>query len=170
MPKLVGILSIIAGLVMVAAGIGTWVMVGSQLADENITVPDDARWFAGEQVRGPLTAFSQADIINQHALAGSDGKTYSELGTLVREAETEEEAAEYQAQRDTMQNASFLRASLFTSVVSFGVAALVIGLGIMFTLLGAALLSLASRLRDVRRDDVRSADVRRDDSGATAVA
>ena len=32
--------------------------------------------------------------------------------------------------------ASFLRASLFTSVVAFGVAALVVGLGIVFILLG----------------------------------
>ena len=141
---------------MVVAGIATWTMVSSQLADENITVPSDARWFAGEKVRDPFTAYSQADIINTHALAGSEGKTYSELGTLVREAETDEEREMYREQRNTLMNASFLRASLFTSVVSFGVAALVIGLGIMLALIGAALLSLAKRhdvARTVRRDD-----------------
>jgi len=35
-------------------------------------------------------------------------------------------------------NGSFLRASLFTSVVAFGVAALVMGLGLLFVLLGFA--------------------------------
>src|SRR5699024_7863557 len=66
--KGVGIASFVVGLVLLLAGIGTWTMVSSQLADEEITVAEDARWFAGEQVRGPLTAYSQADIINTHAL------------------------------------------------------------------------------------------------------
>ncbi len=39
-------------------------------------------------------------------------------------------------------NASFLRASLFTSVVSYGVAALVIGLGVLSLIIGWALMSL----------------------------
>ena len=36
-------------------------------------------------------------------------------------------------------NGSFLRASLFTSVVSFGIAAMAMGLGIVFVLVGVAL-------------------------------
>jgi len=39
---------------------------------------------------------------------------------------------------------SFLRASLFTSVVAYGVAALVIGLGVLFGLFGHALRSLST--------------------------
>jgi hypothetical protein len=42
--------------------------------------------------------------------------------------------------------ASFLRASLFTSVVSFGVAAMAAGLGLVFILIGWALLSIARSL------------------------
>ncbi|CAB4752171.1 unannotated protein [freshwater metagenome] len=42
---------------------------------------------------------------------------------------------------------SFLRASLFTSVVAFGVSALVVGLGALFILVGFALRSL------IRRED-----------------
>lgn len=42
-----------------------------------------------------------------------------------------------------MMTASFLRASLFTSVVAFGVAALVVGLGILFVLFGWGLHRLA---------------------------
>ena len=38
--------------------------------------------------------------------------------------------------------ASFLRASLFTSVVAFGVAALAMGLGVLFIIVGVALLAL----------------------------
>lgn len=149
--KLVGIVSIIAGIVLAIAGIGTYAMVSAQLADENITVPGDSAMFAGAQVKGPLTAFAQADTINKHALAGSDGKTYAELGALATQAAEEgndELAQEYRDQRVTLMNASFLRASLFTSVVAFGVAALVIGLGVMFALIGWALLAVSKRDAD----------------------
>jgi len=146
--KIVGILSIIAGFVLVVAGIGTYVMVSAQLSDENITVPGDAAFLAGDKVDGPFSAFSQADIINKHALAASEGKTYAELGAMAteaREAGDEELAQQYTEQRATVMNASFLRASLFTSVVAFGVAALVIGLGVMFALIGWALTNVAKR-------------------------
>ena len=44
--------------------------------------------------------------------------------------------------RDTVMNASFLRASLFTSVVAFGICVLVIGLGIVLGVIGRALRKL----------------------------
>ena len=50
----------------------------------------------------------------------------------------------------SVQDASFLRASLFTSVVAFGVAVLVAGLGLLFVLVGLALLGILQRLPDVR--------------------
>lgn len=144
--KIVGIVSIVAGIVMIVAGAITWGTVSSQLKSEAITVPSDSTFmggaFADQQVSGPLTAFAQADIINHHALAAADGKTYSELGALAREAEAagdQEQADAYTAQRTTAMTASFLRASLFTSVVAYGVAALVIGLGLLFGLIGWAL-------------------------------
>lgn len=143
--KLVGVLSLIAGIIMIVAGGVTWGMVSSQLSAENITVPGDSTIAPGKPVRGPITAYAQADIINHHALAGSDGKTYAELGALARQAADEgdeELAAQLTEQRASVMNASFLRASLFTSVVAFGVAALVIGLGLMFILIGWALTSL----------------------------
>lgn len=145
--KIVGVLAIIAGFVMAIAGIATYVTVSQQLASENITVPGDAAFLAGDKVDGPFSAFAQADIINKHALAASEGKTYAELGSLAtqaREAGDEELAQQYTEQRATVMNASFLRASLFTSVVAFGVAALVIGLGVLFGLVGWALTSVAA--------------------------
>ena len=142
--KGVGIASFVVGLVLLIAGVGTWAMVSSQLADEQITVAEDARWFAGDQVRGPLTAYSQADIINTHALHATEGRTYAELGAAMSEVDPEsEEYAELQAQRTTVMNASFLRASLFTSVLAFGVSAMVMGLGVILSLTGLAIRKLA---------------------------
>ncbi|MEO7588513.1 MAG: aromatic ring-opening dioxygenase LigA [Arachnia sp.] len=157
--KIVGLIALIAGIIMIVAGGITYGAVSSQLAAENIVVPDDAAFLAGDKVDGPFSAYAQADIINHHALKASEGKTYAELGTLAGEAKAagnEELATKYSEARGTVMTASFLRASLFTSVLAFGVAALVIGLGVMFGLIGWALMSIRpATLRDeVVREDV----------------
>ncbi|GAA1932454.1 hypothetical protein GCM10009775_25620 [Microbacterium aoyamense] len=136
--KVVGILGILAGIVLIVGGIVVWIMVSSQLRAENITIPDDAMAFQGQIVQGPFTAYVQADIIQHHALALSDGKTYAELPM--------EDPV-----RATLMNASFLRASLFTSVVSFGVAFFAMGMGILSILFGWALHRLASAPVVVKR-------------------
>ncbi len=160
--KIVGVISLIAGILLIVAGAVTYTMVSQQLADENIIVPDDAAFLAGDKVDGPFSAYSQADIINVHALEASGGNTYAELGDMARQAEAEgdtELAEQYSEQRGTVMNASFLRASLFTSVLAFGVSAMVIGLGVMFGLIGWALMSIKPAVARVVRDDVRD-DVR----------
>lgn len=128
--KIVGLLVLIAGVIMIIGGGLTWVTVSSQLKAENIVVAEDASMFAGNTVSGPLTAYAQAEIINKHALEATGGKTYAQLD---REDPL----------RQTAMTASFLRASLFTSVVAYGVAAMAIGLGIVNILLGWALGRLA---------------------------
>lgn len=141
----VGITALVFGLLFILAGGATWAVVTSQLKEQQITIPDDATFLnlGGKQVTGPLTAYAQADIIDVHALAGTGGKTYAELGAMVNAAETEEEKAELQAQRTSVMNASFLRASLFTSIVAYGVSALVVGLGFVLVLTGLAIRRLA---------------------------
>ena len=134
MPKLVGIFAIVAGVVMIIAGVYSYFLVQRELADEKITVSEDAEAFAGEPVEGPFTAYSEAMTIKTHALEASDGLTYAQL-------------EQDDPRRATVQSASFLRASLFTSVVAFGVAVLVAGLGVLAILLGLALLALDRRTR-----------------------
>ena len=119
-----------AGVILGLSGAGTWAMVQTSLAAESITVAEDAARFAGEKVDGPLTAYYQADIIEKHALKASGGKTYAELD---REDPV----------RATVMNGSFLRASLFTSVIALGVAAFAAGMGVLFILTGWALRTLA---------------------------
>ena len=100
----------------------------------------------GAKVQDPISAYAQAEIINHHALTASGGKTYAELGTMITEAKNagdNAKADELTVTRNTLMNASFLRASLFTSVLAYGVSLLVIGLGVMFLFLGWAFGSLA---------------------------
>ena len=127
--RVIGILLAVLGVVFLAAGIVTYAVVSSTLADQKITVSDDADWLAGKQVKGPFTAYAQADVINEHALEIGGGKTYAEL-------------PQDDPNRETVMTASFLQASLFTSVVAFGVAAFVSVMGVVLVLLGWALVRL----------------------------
>jgi hypothetical protein len=120
----------VIGVVMVVAGAATWYMVTDQLSAENITVSDDADMFAGDKVDGPFSAYAQAEVINKHALEATGGKTYAELD--------QEDPV-----REVAMSASFLRASLFTSVVAYGVAAMAMGLGVTLFLIALALLSIS---------------------------
>ncbi|HSO65309.1 MAG TPA: aromatic ring-opening dioxygenase LigA [Ornithinibacter sp.] len=124
--KITGIVIAVIGAIMFIGGASTWILVQTSLADERITVAEDADWFAGQEVNGPFTAYSEAMIIEKHALEGSGGKTYAEL-------DREDPA------RASVMNGSFLRASLFTSVLAFGVSAMAMGLGIVQVLGGLAL-------------------------------
>ena len=125
-----------SGLILLAAGAFTWFVVRDQLSDEKITVSEDADHFAGEEVDGPLTAYAEADVINEHALEETDGFTYAQL-------ERDD------PRRETAVTASFLRASLFTSVVAFGVAAFAAGMGLLMLLIGWALLRVERALRTI---------------------
>ncbi|GEP67642.1 hypothetical protein CSO01_03570 [Cellulomonas soli] len=154
--KLFGLLTIIAGVIFVVAGGVTWGAVASNLKAEQIYVSDDADAFAGQLVDTPWEAFSQAAIINHHAMTATGDRTYAELGAeistlkdqLTADGASDDEIAENSdvveltGLRTTVMTASFLRASLFTSVVAFGVAFLVVGLGVVFLIVGWALRSL----------------------------
>ena len=138
------VLVIVAGVIFIAAGVGSWFAVKAQLSAENITVADDAGRFAGEPVDGPLTAYEQANVINKHALAATDGKTYAEL-------------AQDDPARQTAMTASFLRASLFTSVLAFGVSALAVGLGVVLIIIGVALGLVAEDPDEADQDTTQAA-------------
>jgi hypothetical protein len=131
-PKIVAIISIVVGGFLMVAGAVTYALVHRELSDQHITVSEDAKHNAGKDVAGPFTAYSQAMAIKSHAEKIGGGKTYAEL-------------PQDDPNRQSVMTASFLQASLFTSVVAFGVAALVVGLGIMFILMGLAFLGLVKR-------------------------
>jgi hypothetical protein len=100
-------------------------IVQDQLAAEHITVASDASWLAGNAVNGPFSAYAEAQVIQHHALDATGGKTYAQL-------DPEDPL------RQTAMTASFLRGSLFTSVVAFGVAAFAMAMGVVLFLLGLA--------------------------------
>ena len=133
--KLASIASIALGVLLVLGGLGTWVMVSSTLAEQRITTPDDA-CLPESEVRGPFTAYCQATVIQEHALESTEGQTFAELD---REDPL----------RETAMNASFLQASLFTSILAFGVAAMAIGMGVLFILIGLGIRDVKQRVDEL---------------------
>lgn len=123
--KLIGLIVMVLGAIFIVAGGVSFNMVHNKLVAEQITVSADSPKYAGQAVAGPLTAFQEASMIQTHALKATGGKTYAQLG-------------KDDPLRVVAMNGSFLRASLFTSVVSFGVSALAAGVGVVFVLLGLA--------------------------------
>ena len=126
MRTIAAITAIVVGVIMAVAGVVTWVVVSTTLADQKITVADDASCAAGDGVNGPISAYCQADIIDHHTQEITGGLTYAELD-------------QEDPNRAVAMDSAFLQASLFTSVVAFGVAAMAFVLGIVLALIGFAL-------------------------------
>jgi energy-converting hydrogenase Eha subunit A len=126
------IASVVLGVLLIAGGLTTWIVVSSTLGDQQITVADDASCLAGNDVNGPFSAYCEAQIIEHHALSATNGLTYAQL-------ERDDPL------RATAMNASFLRASLFTSVVAFGVAGMAMLMGVVFILLGLGIRDVSER-------------------------
>lgn len=122
----IGSLTVLIGLLLLVVGASTVVVVRSQLAAEGITLHEDAPILAGTVVDNPLSAYLQAEVIEGHAAGIADGATFAELD---RE----------DPRRAALAEASFVRASLMTSVIAFGLAAFSAGLGLALTLVGWAL-------------------------------
>ena len=127
--------AVVVGVVMAIAGVVTWVVVSTTLDDQRITVSDNASCAAGDRVNGPVSAYCQADVIDQHTQAITGGKTYAEL-------------PQDDPNRATAMDSAFLQASLFTSVVAFGVAGMAFVLGVVLALVGLALRAPARPPRD----------------------
>jgi hypothetical protein len=79
----------------------------------------------------------QAMVIDKHALEATGGLRYAELGQDGPKRQT------------AMTAASFLQASLFSSLVAFGVAAMAIAIGVLFILIGMGMRDVANRIGEV---------------------
>ncbi len=125
--------SITLGILLILGSVGTWVLVSTTLSDQNITTPEDAVCLPDTEVNGPFSAYCQAETIDRNVREITGGLTYAELP---RDDE----------RRGTAQNAAFLQASLFTSVLAFGVAAMAFGMGGIFILIGLGMRDVKEQL------------------------
>ncbi|HJR93514.1 MAG TPA: aromatic ring-opening dioxygenase LigA, partial [Acidimicrobiia bacterium] len=78
MRKLASGAAIVLGVLLVLGAAGTWYMVSTTLADQQITTPEDA-CLPGRLVADPFTAYCQAKVIEKHTLESTGGLTYAQL-------------------------------------------------------------------------------------------
>ncbi len=130
--RMLGTLLLALGVLLAVAGVGTWGGIAAGLAQEKVTVSENAAAFAGQPVTTPWAAWAQAEVIRTDIAEMTNGRTYAEMD---RE----------DPQRAAVATGTFLRASLITSVVAFGVALALVGVGVGFILGGLGLRSSAAR-------------------------
>ena len=132
------IFTIICGILLMLVGVLAWIYTAWELSSQHITVAANdygglMSLFSGRAVNNPLAAIAQAQVINEHTIAATGGRTFAQIP-----------AAE-DAVRATAQTSAFLQSSLFTSVLAFALSLLVFGLGVLFVVIGSALAHLSSR-------------------------
>jgi hypothetical protein len=138
-----------AGAYTISRGFDARADVQAALVAQNITTPADAS-IPNVAVTDAGTAQSMAEIIDHHALEATGGQTYAEIGRFLTPdgGATSDEALALmdengQPVANPLRNVAFqataLRTSLYTSVMAFNVADLVVGIGLMIVVLGVAI-------------------------------
>jgi hypothetical protein len=143
-----GLIMIVGGVYALMEGLSARDQVKDKLEAQGIVTPEDAS-IPNATVNDEATAESMAEIIDQHAAESTGGLTYAEMGRFATadgdpagtndesEALTDENGNPVSNPlRNVAFQASALQTSLYTSVMAFNVAKLVIGLGVAFIALG----------------------------------
>lgn len=146
-----GLILLVGGGYTIMRGFDAKAQVREELLAQNITTPEDAS-IPNARVRNAETAKSMAEIIDKHARESAGGLTYAELGRFMAKngdvAGTSDPAQALtgadgkpvpNAVRNTAFQSSALQTSLYTSVMAFNVADLVVGLGAMMLALAVAI-------------------------------
>lgn len=150
----VGILALIVGLGSVAGGIVGAVYTWNSAAEQNITTPDDAS-MPGVPVRGPLSMYSQAQIINHHQLESTGGLYYAEMprqvpqldeaGNQVLDAAGEPVMVANEARAGWITATSLITA-LNQGIMAYAVAGFAVMVGLTLTGVGWTFLALRKAL------------------------
>jgi len=169
--RILALVVAILGALMLIGGGAAYAGVSASLRSQNITVAtitaDNPGPHAKQAVAGPITALAQIGVIGHHvdtatgnrtfaqipSVATTDGKTYSKDVAATAAADGQAHAAgsplsdadakQYSA-RITAQQGAWTQASLYVSVLAFGVAAAVAGIGVVILLIGVTLLKITT--------------------------
>lgn len=151
---IVGIFTLVVGIGSFAGGAFGAVYTWNQAASENITTPDDAI-FPEVPLRGPLSMFAQADIIETHQLETTEGLRYSEMPRQVASVdeagnpvigEDGEPVMVANAARASWITATSLITALNVGLLAYALSAFALVIGITMIASGVTFLSLRKAL------------------------
>ncbi|KKQ35413.1 MAG: hypothetical protein US50_C0015G0005 [Candidatus Nomurabacteria bacterium GW2011_GWB1_37_5] len=137
--KISSLLAIVAGIILVAGGIWGIYFTYKNVSQEKIVTPADAS-IPEQPVRGPFTLKAQADIIRQHALGTTSGKTYAEMPRQIQKLDDKgnpildsggKEVMTPNTARDIWITATTLTTALNLGILTYAFSGFIILLGLI---------------------------------------
>lgn len=142
---LVGLSLLAAAAIMIFQGVDGRRSVTRELEQQRITFPADGLpaalgAFAGRPVRTGVEARAYSQLIGEHVLAATGGRTYAEVTAECRRNKADETLGKL---RETAFMGETLRGALLGAYQAWQVTLLVIGLGALCAAIGVGFLTLA---------------------------
>ncbi|MBP9803032.1 MAG: hypothetical protein KBD14_01850 [Candidatus Pacebacteria bacterium] len=151
--KFGGVLAIITGLILIIGGVWGICFTYKNVSQENIVTGEDAS-IPNAKVIGPLTLKSQADIIREHTLKITGGKTYAQMprqipkldekGKEILDADGKVVLVD-NLSRSIWITATSLTTALNLAIMSYAFASLIILFGLVSLFTGYIFLELSKK-------------------------
>ncbi|HWS33939.1 MAG TPA: hypothetical protein VN408_14500 [Actinoplanes sp.] len=142
---LVGLALLVAAPIMIFQGFTGRRSITSELEQQRISFPPTGlpatlSAYAGRPVRTGVEARAYSELIAEHVLAATGGRTYAEITAEAQKNRTDEKLSKL---RETAFMGETLRGALLGAYQAWQVTLLVIGLGALCAAMGAGFLALA---------------------------
>ncbi|MDP3999056.1 MAG: hypothetical protein Q8P76_00475 [bacterium] len=151
------VLAILAGVILVTGGIWGIYFTYKNVSEEKIVTPKDSA-IPEQPVRGPLTLKAQADIIREHTLKMTGGKTFSEMprqilklddnGNSVLDTEGNPVMVANTA-RDIWITATTLRTALHVGILTYVFSGMILLFGLISMWTGVVFYALSRERQNV---------------------
>ena len=151
--KIASILAIIAGIVLIIGGVWGVKFTYKNVAQEKImTTPDSS--LPNRLVSGPMTLKAQADVIREHTLKTTGGKTYAEMPREIQKEKKKGKALfnskgeplmAQNTARDLWITATTLTTALNLGIITYAFSGLIILFGLVSIMTGYVFSALSKK-------------------------
>jgi len=151
--KIASILAIIAGIVLIVGGVWGVKFTYKNVAQEKIvTTPDSS--LPNRLVSGPMTLKAQADVIREHTLKTTGGKTYAEMPREIQKVDEKgnalfnskgEPLMGPNTARDLWVTATTLTTALNLGIITYAFSGLIILFGLVSIMTGYVFSALSKK-------------------------
>jgi predicted cobalt transporter CbtA len=151
--KIASILAIIAGIVLIVGGVWGVKFTYKNVTQEKImTTPDSS--LPNRLVSGPMTLKAQADIIREHTLKTTGGKTYAEMPREIQKVDEKgnalfnskgEALMTPNTARDLWVTATTLTTALNLGIITYAFSGLIILFGLVSIMTGYVFSALSKK-------------------------
>ena len=151
--KIASILAIIAGIVLIIGGVWGVKFTYKNVAQEKIMTTHDSS-LPNRLVSGPMTLKAQADVIREHTLKTTGGKTYAEMPREIQKVDEKGKALfnskgeplmAQNTARDLWITATTLTTALNLGIITYAFSGLIILFGLVSIMTGYVFSALSKK-------------------------